>query len=678
MDTEKKKRVVPQRLLLYCISIAFILAIFTFFSDSENGSYASGIGSIKGGDVNNLIGDGNNLRGCSEGSSLAGTGKESLKGPNEAMDGGSVHSIHKSTSGGGKKIIRSESLSVPNMNGADNTYDTKEEEVKKNPEQAAVQEDSSATKATRSRGVEKQDADPKQYTSSEEKKWDPFVLQVAETKNKPEVKKTVTSAVSEKRVVQNTINGAVKEYATRIERGHGAFAREMGATQASEDAVDKGLAWLASVQNSDGHWNANGGERRYQFSYSHIGEYDADIIDVRRQLAATALEIEKKKEKYTAEKQKLINELRRVKEEENRKLAAKKGDILDYTTEEDEKNRQEYDRVVGKAEKKISSEIGQLTEILNNDLESAQRKTALLQNNLKQLISESKQAEEGIKGRDGILKGYRQLKSKEHDTGATGLALLAFMGAGHTHKNIKSRYRTNVEKGILWLLSRENNNGKFSMTTFYEQGIATMALCEAYGMTKDPRLKRPAQQAASFVASQIGKEGGYGYDGPGDDVHVTSFQVMALKSAILAGLNVSKNAISRLLEYYQRALNEDGTTGYSCGDPGEKKSARTAVGLFVRMFIKVRRTDPGVLKIANILDQVGPQIDDLYQVYDGTYAMFQMGGGLWKKWNERFRDPVIKKQNKNGSWNGRGGRVVATSFYIMSLEVYYRYLPVNR
>jgi hypothetical protein len=64
--------------------------------------------------------------------------------------------------------------------------------------------------------------------------------------------------------------------------------------------------------------------------------------------------------------------------------------------------------------------------------------------------------------------------------------------------------------------------------------------------------------------------------------------------------------------------------------------------------------------------------------------MFQMGGDYWKNWNSQFRDRLIAEQFKNpenlrGSWTpGFGGRVVTTAIAIMALEVYYRYLPVNR
>jgi hypothetical protein len=74
--------------------------------------------------------------------------------------------------------------------------------------------------------------------------------------------------------------------------------------------------------------------------------------------------------------------------------------------------------------------------------------------------------------------------------------------------------------------------------------------------------------------------------------------------------------------------------------------------------------------------------DPLHWYYGGL-AAFQRGGTTWKAWNERLKDVLLRHQERRGceagSWpavgqtGAKGGRVVATAFCTLALEVYYRY-----
>src|SRR5439155_7713304 len=83
-----------------------------------------------------------------------------------------------------------------------------------------------------------------------------------------------------------------------------------------------------------------------------------------------------------------------------------------------------------------------------------------------------------------------------NDAAGTAFGLLPFLGAGETHKGTgKNRgYAKNVERGLRFLITQQNREGAFS-TDMYAQGIATITICEAYGLTADPQLKVPAQRA---------------------------------------------------------------------------------------------------------------------------------------------------------------------------------------
>ena len=107
----------------------------------------------------------------------------------------------------------------------------------------------------------------------------------------------------------------------------------------------------------------------------------------------------------------------------------------------------------------------------------------------------------------GVALDAGSLGELHADAAATGLALLTFMAAGYTHEDQK--YRQTVRRGLDWLVKHQLPDGSLSYrgsppTHFDSQGIATMALCEAYGMTRDRDLREPAQKAIDFiVASQI-------------------------------------------------------------------------------------------------------------------------------------------------------------------------------
>ena len=139
--------------------------------------------------------------------------------------------------------------------------------------------------------------------------------------------------------------------------------------------------------------------------------------------------------------------------------------------------------------------------------------------------------------------------SEKSDTAATGLALLPFLGDGHTHE--AGKYQATVAKGIDWLLKNQKEDGDLfaggeGNAHMYSHGIASIALCEALGMTKDEKLQPPAQRAVDFIVKSQHDEGGWRYQ-PRErgDTSVVGWQIMALKSAQMAGLNVPQATLDK-------------------------------------------------------------------------------------------------------------------------------------
>ncbi len=134
--------------------------------------------------------------------------------------------------------------------------------------------------------------------------------------------------------------------------------------------------------------------------------------------------------------------------------------------------------------------------------------------------------------------------TQRNDIAATGFGLLPFLAGGITHKPTKPTnkdYSKTVKAGLNWLMSKQGKDGSYS-SDMYAHGIATIALCEAYGLTSDPVLKRSAQLALNFIVSAQDPAGGGWRYAPkqAGDTSVTGWQLMALKSGQMAGLECAQ------------------------------------------------------------------------------------------------------------------------------------------
>ena len=286
---------------------------------------------------------------------------------------------------------------------------------------------------------------------------------------------------------------------------------------------------------------------------------------------------------------------------------------------------------------------------------------------------------------------------KQCYNGATAFALLAFLGGGHTHQ--KGDYQKAVKTGLDALI----RNGKMTPDgldlggkvtanePMYVHGLATIALCESAALTKDPRYFKPAQLAVRFIiASQDPKGGGWRYEPrtPGD-TSVVGWQVMALKSAQNGKMKIPGLVFQGVDKFLDSVDAEQGSLYGYTDAPANAAAAppsMTAVGLLCRMYMGWDKKSAGLEKGVEYLDKVKPSPNNMYYNYYATQVMHHWGGEEWKRWNEVMRDHLVKTQVMEGvevgSWNvtdphgGAGGRLYQTCLSIMTLEVYYRHLPI--
>jgi hypothetical protein len=282
-----------------------------------------------------------------------------------------------------------------------------------------------------------------------------------------------------------------------------------------------------------------------------------------------------------------------------------------------------------------------------------------------------------------------------HITAATGLAMLAYMGWGAKH-NEAGPYQEVLRKAVEWMLAKERSGDLRYRGDMYDHGIAAIALAEAYNLTRDERLLKAVERMVDFtVKAQNPTTGGWRYktyeENPRDkgDLSVSGWQLMALKSARLGGIDVPEGTFEKARVFL--AAVTVGDRGYEY-QPGRKPSnAMIAEGLFCEQILRKGRMNEQMKRSTTLIQSSLPKSStvDYYYWYYGSLAMRQAQGEAWNAWNDRLKPILLEKQiltgSNRGSWIPQGnkhgyasiaGPVVTTAMAALSLEVYYRYLPL--
>ncbi len=307
----------------------------------------------------------------------------------------------------------------------------------------------------------------------------------------------------------------------------------------------------------------------------------------------------------------------------------------------------------------------------------------------------------------------------DSDMAATGLAVLAFQGAGYNHREFK--YARQVNHAIRWLIKNQREDGLLYLESdsksneacrLYSHGIATLALTEAWGMTQDPLLKEPAQKALDFIAdSQDPEKGGWRYFvvKKSSDTSVSGWMMMAMQSGRLAGLDVKDESFDgitswlnvaadpvneSLYRYNPYAVNSEGVSRIQ----GRNATpAMTSVGLLMRIYGGWEKDDPRLIGGTNFLVQQQmpgetKKLRDTYYWYYATQVLKHVDGANWQTWNKALRPMLIRTQDKQGDyagswhpyepvpdrWGPFGGRLYVTTMNLLSLEVRHRLLPIYK
>ena len=315
----------------------------------------------------------------------------------------------------------------------------------------------------------------------------------------------------------------------------------------------------------------------------------------------------------------------------------------------------------------------------------------------------------------------RHQKYGETSVGRTALSLLAFLGAGHA-PTTETEYSDVTAQAIDFLIgSQRERTGHFgSHTSSYSHAISTYALGEAVLMgVTDARIRRALERGVEQILrnQELDEDrpahyGGWSYFYPDghrfDDyprVSITVWQLMALETALLAGVDLPKARValgkawilaqwSGELGRYYYTRNPEWTRRRTPTLPGSTPAAA--------FILEVLGHDEEDERLADAIDMVSERPPrgwsqasterflsrgegNTYFWYYGTLALFLHGGSDWDRWNGALQRTLLPSQEDDGSWepidpysdyagDTNGERIYTTAINVLTLEVYYRYL----
>ncbi len=308
-----------------------------------------------------------------------------------------------------------------------------------------------------------------------------------------------------------------------------------------------------------------------------------------------------------------------------------------------------------------------------------------------------------------IFSKHRDSQPPREGVAMTALAIMGMAAVGHLPTDPTEEGRA-MRMALEFVLrdshqaSKASRRGQFydgyygfaDHSRMYGHGIITLMLAEMLGMgvdeNMDRRLRDSCQSAVDLILrSQRHRRnrsarGGWRYEPNEDsaDLSVTVWQVMALRAAKNAGLEVPTSSIESAIGYIRRCYQRGrGMFSYETNG-GNTSFSTTAEGL-LSMQVCGQYEAKEVLAASDYLLENGPRYGDQWFFY-GTYyyaqGMAQRGGEYASTAKRMTAKVMLDSQRRDGSWHARGGMeggagsIYATSMALLSLSVHHNFLPI--
>ncbi len=281
-------------------------------------------------------------------------------------------------------------------------------------------------------------------------------------------------------------------------------------------------------------------------------------------------------------------------------------------------------------------------------------------------------------------------EEQQHPIAITGYTLMAFQAAGHLPG--EGEYGKNVSAAMQYLLDSTSADGLMGNRNdgqyMYGHGVASIALAELYGQTRSPGMRQKFERIIKVIIGSQNNEGGWRYRpiARDADISVTVLQVVALRGARNAGLEVPQTTIDNAIKYVKQCYHP-ASGGFTYQPNREPGFARTAAAIYSLQVCGLY--DDEMVKKGSEYLLSHNQEHDQWFTYGNFYAapaQYMIGGETWKKWYSQIRDVLLKAVSTKGDmyyWDqnkldqGRAvGDVYCTAVYTMILAMPYHYIPL--
>ena len=325
---------------------------------------------------------------------------------------------------------------------------------------------------------------------------------------------------------------------------------------------------------------------------------------------------------------------------------------------------------------------------------------------------------------ESVLKALRWLKYTQRPDGSwagpsptamAGLAVLTYLAHGETP--MSREFGDTVGRALDYLIASQREEK--GVTRFrgsdgneYAFLIATYALCEAYGMTRNPNAGEAARKGLARIVAGQSPTGGWDYKlnhaSTRDDLSFGGWALQALKAGKMAGIEVEglDDCVKKSVRYLKTRAFRKGGFGYCAGNA---PSGLTATGCLALQLLGAAR-EKEVRSALDYMRAWGPVWENhpggrnaQYYSYYATQCKYQAGmrenaapadKTSWKKWNAEMKaayPPAMTELPERisdaegrpcamGYWQNHdayNAPVMSTCLCALQLMVYYRYLPTS-